>query len=63
MNRSEAMTNRMKINNCTCHVQLTSAITPTAPQITAALAWAPLIPPNPDVTYTFPAIFPVDKYL
>ena len=27
----------------------TSAITPTHPQITAAFAWAPLIPPSPDV--------------
>lgn len=41
----------------------TSAITPIAPQITAALAWAPDMPPRPDVTYTFPAMSPVPKYL
>lgn len=31
----------------------TSAITPTHSLITAALGWAPLIPPRPDVRNTF----------
>lgn len=31
----------------------TSATTPTQPQIEAALGWAPLIPPSPDVTNTY----------
>lgn len=31
----------------------TSATTPTQPAITAAFAWAPLMPPSPDVTNTF----------
>ena len=30
----------------------TSAMTPIQPEIMAALAWAPLIPPRPDVTNT-----------
>ena len=34
---------------------LISATTPIAPAITAALAWAPLMPPRPLVTKTFPA--------
>ena len=33
---------------------MTSAITPTQPAITAALACAPDMPPKPEVTYTFP---------
>ena len=32
---------------------LTSAITPTQPAMTAALACAPLIPPRPEVTKTY----------
>ena len=35
----------------------TSAITPTQPQITAALAWAPDIPPSPAVTKTWKNMF------
>lgn len=35
-------------------VALTSAMMPTQPAITAAFAWAPLIPPRPEVTNTFP---------
>ena len=34
-------------------VYLTSATTPTQPQMAAALACAPLIPPSPDVTKTW----------
>lgn len=35
-------------------IALTSAMMPTQPAITAAFAWAPLIPPRPEVTNTFP---------
>ena len=34
-------------------MQSTSATTPIQPAITAALAWAPLIPPRPAVTKTW----------
>ena len=39
----------------------TSAMTPTQPQIVAAFAWAPLIPPRPEVTNTRPAISDVSR--
>lgn len=44
-----------------CH--LTSAITPTQPAMTAALAWAPLMPPRPEVTKTRPLKSPDPRYL
>lgn len=43
-------------------IQPTSAITPTQPAMTAALAWAPLIPPRPEVTKTRPAKSPEPRY-
>jgi hypothetical protein len=41
---------------------LTSAMMPMHPAIVAALAWAPLIPPKPDVRKTLPAKSSVPKY-
>ena len=40
----------------------TSAITPIQPEITAALACAPLIPPRPEVTKTLPDKSPLPRY-
>lgn len=40
----------------------TSAITPMQPAITAAFACAPLIPPKPLVTKTFPARLSSPRY-
>lgn len=41
----------------------TSAMTPTQPAMTAALAWAPLIPPKPEDTSTRPFRSLVPRYL
>lgn len=52
----------MKAEEYNSMQRLTSAIIPTHPAMTAAFAWAPLIPPRPDVTKTLPDRFSTPKY-